>query len=264
MSTAITVMSFNIRGAYWKGDGVNYWPQRAALNVAMLERLGSDVIGFQEFQDGNMEIYARSLAGYHWSLGPRYGHHPPFEYPAIAWRPERLRLCGSGGFWLSETPERHSESWQTACIRSAQWARFQSVRGGPCWLMLNTHLDHESALARLEGTQLILRRLQGLKMPGEAAIITGDFNCDPDTPPYAAFQQASYQDTFVLAGDQHAPSYTYHGFHGSTYKLKGGRSERIDWILTQGMQPRLCEIVRDEAPPRYPSDHYPVLAWFEC
>lgn len=206
-----------------------------------------------------METYASELSGYRWSLGPRYGHHAPFEYPAIAWRPERLRLCGSGGFWLSETPAQHSEAWQTACIRSAQWARFQRVEGGPSWLILNTHLDHISALARLEGTQLILKRLEALKMPGEAVIITGDFNCDPGTPPYQAFQQAGYQDCFLLAGDQHAPAHTYHGFRGQQYRLKQGRSERIDWVLAQHVKVNTYELVQDQAGPRYLSDHYPVL-----
>src|SRR5262245_57103120 len=144
------VMSFNVRGAYWEQDGVNYWPQRAGLNVATIRRHKPDLIGFQELQDGNMAVYAETLAQYRWSLGPHYGNRAPFEYPAIAWDPARLRLVESGGFWLSSTPLRHSGDWETGCIRSAQWARLQPT-GGATFMFLNTHLDHMSELARIEG-----------------------------------------------------------------------------------------------------------------
>ncbi len=42
------VMSFNIRGTFHRGDGINAWEQRAALNVAMIERYAPGLIGFQE------------------------------------------------------------------------------------------------------------------------------------------------------------------------------------------------------------------------
>ncbi|MDZ4718719.1 MAG: endonuclease/exonuclease/phosphatase family protein [Roseiflexaceae bacterium] len=264
-------MTFNIRGAYWKRDGVNFWPERAALNVATIRRHAPDVIGFQEFQDGNMAVYQYELANYRWSLGPRYGNNEPFEYPAIAWNPAVLRLCGVGGFWLSTTPLRHSESWETACIRSAQWARFQpisashsAIQGDASFLLLNTHLDHISKQARVEGAKLIMNQLAAIAQPDEPLILTGDFNCDPGTPPYQVFANAGLIDAFLSVGEQDGlESYTFHGFVGRDRKHKTGWIERIDWVLTRGLTAQHCGIIRDENPPYYPSDHYPVLADIE-
>jgi endonuclease/exonuclease/phosphatase family metal-dependent hydrolase len=261
----LRVMTFNIRGAYWQRDGLNFWPERAALNVSTIQRHAPDLIGFQELQDGNMAVYAQELANYRWSLGPHYGDSAPFEYPAIAWNPAVLRLCGVGGFWLSTTPLRHSAAWATACIRSAQWARFQFVsasQGNPAsFLLLNTHLDHISKLARVEGAKLIMEQLASIALPNEPLILTGDFNCDPGTPPYQVFTDAGLSDSFLAAGQQDGPdSYTFHGFMGSDRKHKQGWIERIDWVLTRGATAQQCTIIRDQAPPHYPSDHYPVLA----
>ncbi len=258
------VISFNIRGAYWEADLENYWPKRAGLNVATIKRYMPDVIGFQELQDGNFTVYQRELPEYRWSLGPHYGNEDPFEYPALAWNPQRLRLVGAGGFWLSETPLVHSGSWETDCIRSAQWLRFQPITGGPTFIILNTHLDHVSEQARVAGAQLIVSVLAseaGLVLPSEPVIVIGDFNCDPGSAAYQIFLQAGFADSFVVAGgDQGPESFTYHGFQGQSYQLKDGRSERIDWVLVRGTPVINAQIIRDEAPPIYPSDHYPVLA----
>jgi hypothetical protein len=56
------IMSFNVRGAYWVNDGVNHWPKRADLNSATIRKYTPDVIGFQEFQQGNHEYYQTALA----------------------------------------------------------------------------------------------------------------------------------------------------------------------------------------------------------
>jgi hypothetical protein len=63
------VMTFNIRGAF-PGDGVNVWPNRAALNVATIKRHAPDLIGCQEMQTANLDTYRARLEGYDHVLGP--------------------------------------------------------------------------------------------------------------------------------------------------------------------------------------------------
>lgn len=46
----LKVMSFNIRGFSYRGDGINRWENRAALNVAPIERYAPDLIGLQELR----------------------------------------------------------------------------------------------------------------------------------------------------------------------------------------------------------------------
>ena len=261
---ALRVMTFNVRGSVHR-DGENAWGRRAALNVRTILRQGPDLIGFQEFQDGNARVYARELTGYESVLGHRYENRPPHAHNAIYWNPARLEILDAGGFWLSETPERFSGSWETRQIRSANWVRFRPVSGGPEFLHLNTHLDHISERARVEGSALILEWLDGPEAGGAPVLLTGDFNCEPSSKARDVFTGAGFVDAHLVAG--HGPTNTFHGFRGESFRGRDPKREnRIDWVLlrdgSRGERWAVegYSIVRDAEPPLYPSDHYPLVA----
>jgi endonuclease/exonuclease/phosphatase family metal-dependent hydrolase len=261
-------MSFNVRGSFRDRGEANAWENRAEVNVETIERLAPDLIGFQELQGGNLATYRERLPQYACVPGPRYGNRAPYSFNAIHFDPGRLELLDSGGFWLSETPDRYSASWRTRVVRSANWARFRLSESGLPLLHLNTHLDHVSGLARVEGSKLILRKLAGLR-GDEPAVVTGDFNCRPGTPVYRIFVGAGFVDTYLAAGyEDTGDANTFHAFKGARYREArpdlGPR--RIDWILLRDPRRRTRVashlILRDREVESgvYPSDHYPVLA----
>jgi endonuclease/exonuclease/phosphatase family metal-dependent hydrolase len=257
----LRVMSFNIRGSRFD-DGANVWPERADLNVATIARHAPDLIGFQELDLGNLALYRERLPQYEYLLGPHYNDSEPFQYPTIAFNPQRLRLLDQGGFWLSAMPELHSRAWDTACIRSANWARLAWDETDLELLHLNTHLDHVSEQARVEGARLIVERLARLAPPDTDVLVTGDFNCRPESEAYQLFAGAGYGDTFLLAGNR-SPAHTFHGFEGGAFVPRDGAPLQIDWVLLrQGarrLAPTSWRVIDDAAPPLYPSDHYPLL-----
>ncbi|CAN5257304.1 endonuclease/exonuclease/phosphatase family protein [soil metagenome] len=271
----VRVMSFNIRGFSRERDGINRWENRAALNAATIKRYAPDLIGFQELRDESLDTYRKRLPEYAHVLGPRAGNKPPYEFNAIFFDPARLEVLDSGGFWLSETPDRYSSAWHTRVVRSANWIKFGSPSTGLSFLHLNTHLDHVSSHARVRGSELILRKtteLQGRDLP---VIVTEDFNCPPGSLPYRIFVENGFADTFLAAGNEDdEDASTFHAFRGLRYLLlrcgdrmrPGRKPRRIDWILLRNGRRRLRiethEILRDrhEKPRLYPSDHYPVLA----
>ena len=76
------------------------------------------------------------------------------------------------------------------------------------------------------------------------------------------FLDYGFRDTFDETGHLDAPTVnTYHHLLGHQFPPFG---YRIDWILlldgAQRWQAHSCAILQDEAPPLYPSDHYPVMA----
>jgi endonuclease/exonuclease/phosphatase family metal-dependent hydrolase len=173
-----------------------------------------------------------------------------------------LELVRAGGFWLSETPERFSKSWDTAQTRSLNWALLRLLPGGEGFLHLNTHLDHRSGPARREGAELIVLWLERTGV-GVPVVLTGDFNCEPGSDTYKVFARAGFADAHLLVGNE--PANTFHSFKGERYRPRPGREGRIDWILLRdGTRHRWIarsyEVVRDAQPPVFPSDHYPVLA----
>lgn len=267
----LKVMSFNIRGSIFDKDTPNTWEKRAPLNVAVIRAQAPDLIGFQECHSGNLLTYQQHLSDYARLLGPSIlPEDKPRSYNAIFWRPARLTLLDSGSFWLSETPEVSSRSWNTASPRLALWARFQLAGGGEL-PHLNTHLDHISVEARIRGAELIVQRLRALQTPATPLLITGDFNCNPDDPVHQQFQDLGLEDAYLATGhEDNEQANSFHAYGWSKPSSSGAKrrgSMRIDWILfaapANKLRPISCEIIRDAQPPVYPSDHYPVVAEFE-
>ena len=272
---SLKVMSFNIRGFSRWGDGINSWENRAALNVATIERYAPDLIGLQELRAESLVTYREELPEYACILGPPAGKKAPHEFNAILYDTARLEALESGGFWLSETPDRYSSAWRAGVVRSANWAKFRDPGSGVSFLHLNTHLDHMSGLARAKGSELILRRTTELLEDDLPAVVTGDFNCLPGSVPYRSFVENGFEDTLLAAGNEDdADARTFHGFEGLRYFLlrcgdrvrHGGKPRRIDWILVkngrQNLRTEAHAILRNrDAKSRiYPSDHYPALA----
>jgi endonuclease/exonuclease/phosphatase family metal-dependent hydrolase len=137
---------------------------------------------------------------------------------------------------------------------------FRCLESGSSFLHVNTHLDHVSERASVEGNRLILGQTEeALANHGNPpTLVTGDYNCKPKSPAYQVFTEAGFLDTFHAFKGRHLS-------RGDTDKPTG----RIDWILIRDdgrcVEVRSHEILHDgdEAAGRYPSDHYPVLAELE-
>ena len=266
----VRVMSFNVRGASHR-DGINAWEKRARLNVETIKRYAPDVLGLQEVHAPNLEVYKEELPGYARVMGPAYGTDRLEEFAAIFYDAERFEELDAGGFWLSDTPEESSASWGNEVVRSANWAVLEDRRSGVAFLHANTHLDHASKRARLEGNKLIVRQTEEtLENHGHPpTVVTGDFNCRPDSAPYRVFREYGFADTFRAVGNEDDEgAYTFHAFKGSGFTPRDTDKPfgRIDWILLKDpgdlFEVRSHQIVRDadEEAGRYPSDHYPVMA----
>jgi endonuclease/exonuclease/phosphatase family metal-dependent hydrolase len=270
----IRVMSFNVRGSFHDKLERNAWRNRAALNVATIERYAPDVIGLQESQRGNLAAYRKRLPRFTHIPGPKYGNTVPHDFNTILFDPERLEPLDSGGFWLSETPARHSRGWQARVARCATWALFVLQGTDLRILHMNTHLDHVSALARREGSKLIVEKAAEVsdRAAGDRVIIlTGDFNARPGSRTYKNLVEAGFVDTYHAVGNEDdEAANTFHAFRGASYRDahpdQGPR--RIDWILLQDPKGHLRieshKIIHDadESSGLYPSDHYPILADF--
>jgi endonuclease/exonuclease/phosphatase family metal-dependent hydrolase len=213
----------------------------------------------------------KGVARPHASQRTVYGTGQVEEYAAIFFDPEQFEELDSGGFWLSDTPEEYSASWGNEVIRSANWAVLRCRENGASFLHVNTHLDHVSEPARVQGNRLILEQTEETKANhgDPPTVVTGDFNCKPGTSPYRVFVEEGFEDTFLAAGNEDDEgAYTFHAFKGERFTPADTDQPvgRIDWILVRDdsgiVTIRSHEILRDgdEEAGKYPSDHYPVLA----
>lgn len=259
-----SVMSFNVRGSF-HNDGVNDWDCRRDLNVTTIQKYDPDIIGFQETQSGNLAAFEAVLTDYTVELGPiSIRQNEKYHRVPIYWKREKFELLESGGFYLSKTPDEWSLDWGATLVRAVTWVRLQPCGFGSEFVILNTHFPHEpeAADARAESARLVVRRLAEIA-PSLPQVVMADFNAQPHSDVYHVFRDAGYFDTFFAAGNTD-PVNTFHNFEGAGFH---GRGIRIDWILTkdgtQVFTTQSCVVIDDEAPPLFPSDHYPLLANLE-
>lgn len=240
--------TFNVRLGI-ADDGPNSWPHRRDLLANRILEADPDVLGVQEAYDFQMDFLAAALPT-HEAIGVgREDGDRAGEFAGMFVRRSTIGVMDSGTFWLSETPEvPNSMSWGTACTRVCTWAHLSSASGK--LQVLNAHLDHASAQARLEGMRLILHQASPKEAP---TVLMGDFNAAPDDPPIQEILAAGYMD--AMAGSSIG---TWHDFTGTA-------SDRIDYIFASPDLKIELAWVDERAGPegRFPSDHFPVWVEFE-
>jgi endonuclease/exonuclease/phosphatase family metal-dependent hydrolase len=258
----LRVMTFNIRYNN-PGDGANAWPRRRDWVAEIIRDRRVDVAGMQEARPEQIDDLEERLPEFGWygvgrDDGRRGGEHTPIFY-----RKDRLELLDQGSFWLSEQPdEPGSKSWDSSLPRVASWAKLKDRARGRTFFAVNTHFDHRGEEARRESAMLMLRKIP--EIAGDAPVmLTGDFNCRPDSAPYTLLtgtaddaSRAALLDARKISDAPPAgPKSTWNGFN----KIVEGNI--IDYIfVTPGIRILSHTTIDETRDGRFPSDHLPVLA----
>lgn len=256
MAQDVTVMTYNIRYGT-AGDGDNSWPNRRELLIEQLEETGADVLGMQEALRFQIDDIRGALPQYG-EVGIGRDGGTEGEYSCILYNTNRFGVIDSGTFWLSETPETRSFGWNAACVRICTWALLVDLKTGESFYHYNTHFDHQSAEARLNGMRLIVKRIAE-RDPVAPFVLTGDFNAGENSPPlqYAKDNAGPVPmvDTFRVLHAGAMEVGTFNRFSGDTSGAK------IDYILTTPDMTVLSAEVDQSMPGgRCISDHFPVAA----
>lgn len=254
---ALAVGSFNIRYAN-PADGENAWEHRRPLVLDILR--AGDLWGLQEALPTQIAEIGRALPEF--SIVARSRERDPAQGEAcpILYRTERFTLdqATQGTFWLSERPdEPGSRSWDSSLPRIATYARLVERDGSGAYLVVNLHLDHRGATARLEGATLVAKRIAALRND-DPVIILGDFNAGPSSPPLRALLDDAtlgLVDAWRVAHPDAPERGTFNGWG------EGYAGERIDFVLaTKDLAVTACTIDDRRPNGRWPSDHAPVAA----
>lgn len=259
----VMVMSYNVRYDTTQ-DGANSWTHRRDLMIDQLREASPGTLGLQEALRSQIDDLRAALPHYGEAGIGRDGGEAG-EYSCILYDTRQFDLRDSGTFWLSETPDRPSRDWESACPRVCTWALLADKKTGETFYHFNTHLDHESAQARLNGIRLILQRIAAR---GSAApfVLTGDLNASETDPvlayvlgaeaaPAGARPPLEVVDTFRILHPDATETGTFNGFVGDR---SGGK---IDYVLTSPVV-GVIEAGIDHSMPggRCISDHFPVYA----
>lgn len=245
----LRVMTCNIRTSLGN-DGEDHWSHRRDFCANVIRGEEPDLVGLQEAQRDQFDDLVGALPEFDaWGMVDEAHTDSPVN--ALFVRRSRFRILSRGGFWLSETPHvTGSRSWDSACVRLANWVRLVDRETRVDLRFVNTHLDHVSQPARQQQAALIGQDAAAYA-DDYPQLLTGDMNCDGTNPAIDAFRAAGWTDTHEALHGAGNPD-TFHGFRGDAY----GPSGKIDWIFCRGaVRPVESRILRREREGHFMSDH---------
>ncbi len=255
---AYRVVSYNLKYAEdWKEE---FHGRKLAI-VDQLGDYNADIIAVQEANYGWMNDYdglPTLLDDYNYIGVGREDGEITGEYAAIFYKKDKFNVLESGTFWLSETPNDASIGWDASTYRICSYAVFKDKQSGEVFAHYNTHLDHESAAARVNSMMLIEEKLSEQQYP---YILSGDFNFPESDPLYYLLAADIFSDSKTIAKD----SMDY-GTINYFLNFNFRHFIAIDYIFTKKdafdvLQYRVDPSYRYDG--RYISDHFPIIVDFK-
>lgn len=243
-------MTYNLRFAT-APDGENAWRYRRAALIALVKKHDPDVLGVQEALASQIDELRAALPG-HDALGAgRDDGLRAGEHAAIFTRRRLLGLREGGTRWISDSPDKPGTIGPGAHIpRVFSWGEFFAPGKRPI-LLMNCHLDHESAEARQLGTTQM--RAFADSRSGLPALVMGDFNCGPDSKAAGLLTEGG---RFVASLPTSGPFGTYNAFDANR-----NDGEMIDHVFAspewEVLDVRIDRYLTPDGRP--PSDHFPIL-----
>ena len=245
----ITIMSANVR-CYAPDDLFKKsWFYRADLIRNNIDEVKPDIIGFQEVTWMHYGYLQDIMQGYDSVIMYRDNFILSEGCP-IFYRTDKFELIDKNSFWLSETPEVMSKDWNSACYRVCSYVKLRQLNTNKEFVVFNTHLDHVSDEARINGIKVVLDKINEL---GDVpAYLMGDLNAKPNSKTLKSVYEF-FEDGQVVADIT---------TDGATYQKWGEKlnSERIDYIVASIGKTDIYEygIVDTLYDGVYPSDHFPI------
>jgi endonuclease/exonuclease/phosphatase family metal-dependent hydrolase len=251
----MNIITYNIRFNN-PDDGINAWPNRVEMVSGLLKYHEPDIFGFQEALIGQIEDIQNTMPGYEWFGVGRDDGKKGGEFSPIFFNKKKFILIESGTFWLSETPEKPSKSWDAALPRIVTWGKFKSKVTGKQFLYFNTHFDHKGNEARKNSAFVIRDKIKEISgNQGLPVILTGDFNLYPESEPIGLIKTFMKDSREITETSPYGPEGTFNSFDWNA-----PMERRIDYIFTQGgIKVLKYAVLTDSKNQRWPSDHLPVF-----
>ena len=245
------IMSFNV---LCHGKEEHIFENRIPLVIKRIREQMPDILGTQESHRMWMDNLQEALPEYAFVGVGRDDGKDEGEFAPVFYRKDKYELENSGYFWLSETPHVPSKSWNSRCTRICTWTVLCEKETGKRFAALNTHLDHVSEEARVNGAKLIAQKINSLGcIP---VFCTGDFNAYEGSDAYKVMTADVMADSKYVAKDSDNGN-TYTGFD-----IEGTKNDSpIDFVFVKKdcVNVRSYKILRELIDGQEPSDHFPVV-----
>lgn len=246
----VTIMSSNLRYIAPTDLGKRSWFYRAELIMNDLESQAPAIIGFQEATRWHYKYLVKSLPQYDSVITYRDDSIVSEGCP-IFYHKDLFTLVDKGSFWLSETPDVMSKDWGAAHYRICSYVILSDNRSGESFVVFNTHLDHVSDEARINGMEVVLDKIEAFgSLP---AVIMGDLNAKENSKTYKSVTEHFLDARYAAAETTDSPTYQNWG--------NPDKRSRIDYFMVspEGFNILRYDVLDHTHDGVYASDHWPIV-----
>ncbi len=249
-SDELRIMNYNVRYLGPFDFGKKTWFYRADLIIDSIEEAQPGIIGFQEVTCWQYDYLVETLAGFDSIISYRDNMINSEGCP-IFYRTDLYTLIDKGSFWLSETPEIMSKDWGAAHYRICSYVILKDKITEKEFVVFNTHLDHVSDEARINGIQVVLDKIK--EFDSRPAVLMGDLNAEEYTETYKSatesFLDAKYETENTMTS--------------CTYQNWGNKmdSDCIDYVMVSpdDFEVQSYEVIHAIYDGIFTSDHFPLF-----
>ena len=230
----MNVATFNVRcggprksaAAPRKGDYKKYngWDDRKQHLCDMINFEAFDVFGVQEARYPQMLDMVDRLPDYAYIGGGRDDGAQKGEHCAIFYRKAKYKVLEQGNFWLSDTPDVPSYSWNAKYRRICTWGLFQNKKTKELFYFINTHVNW--GLSSPNSAKMLVEFVKEKCTKTDNVILTADFNATQDSDLYKIITSNGFEDTYESSKYRFAPTGTGQGFRINYFTHR-----RIDHIF---------------------------------
>lgn len=249
------IATYNIRYDA-RQDTVNAWKNRAPVIQGLVLFNEIDIFGIQEGLYHQVEDLDSLLPNHTYIGVGRDDGAQKGEYSAIFYDEREFEVLESETFWLSETPDKPSKSWDASLPRICTWAVLKHKQSNAAMFIFNAHFDHIGKVARVNSASLIHKKIKEIAK-NNPVVLMGDFNAEPGSKVYATLGSNDFNDAFNISQTPHfGPEASFNGFNFAEVPTR-----RIDFIFVNNYFTVLRHaILNNHYGLKYPSDHFPVVA----
>lgn len=245
-SDSITIMSANVRYISPTDFLQKTWFYRAGLMIEDINSVKPDIIGFQEATFVHYNYLQKKMPDYDSEMAYR-DEFVLSEGCPIFYRTDKFEKIDSGSFWLSNTPEVMSKDWGSEHYRICIYVILRDLNTGEKFAVFNTHLDHTSDEARINGIQVVLDKIS--EFGDIPSYLMGDMNATYKSKTIRTALE-SFDDARLIAPISE-DTHTYHAWGNSkNYRI-------IDYILISKDDAEVYEyhVLDNKHGNAYSSDH---------
>ena len=251
-STTQSIMTYNVKCISYPYNGETSWKYRASLICDLLQETQPSIICMQENKEKQYNFFKRYLKGYD-SVATQRDSTYLTECLPIFFRSDLYELEKTQTFWLSDTPNQMSKTWDAEYLRICTFVVLKNKLTNKRFVVGNTHLDYKSAETQSKSIELIRNKLSVYNLP---TIIMGDFNCTPDSRAIALAKQYFVD---VGQGFEDENKGTVNNFRDDY------RNVKIDYMLQlkNSFIIKNYKVIDKKYNNHFASDHFPIYAEIE-